>query len=82
MLGTLILIGALVVIGVYGWLLYMPEYRIAALIIVATIAVVGVLGIIAWIGWTMATTPSPSSMDNFGGELVVEESEKVSEDEP
>jgi len=63
MLGALILIGAIVVIGVYGWLVYVPEYRIAALILVASIAVVGVMGIIAWIGWTMATTPAPEPID-------------------
>lgn len=74
-LGALILVGAIVVIGIFGWLMYVPEYRIAALVIVATIAVVGVMGIIAWIGWTMATTPAPEPIGS------IEEPEEVSSEE-
>jgi len=74
-LGALILVGAIVVIGIFGWLMYVPEYRIAALVIVATIAVVGVMGIIAWIGWTMATTPAPEPIGS------IEEPEESSSEE-
>jgi predicted DNA-binding transcriptional regulator len=64
-LGVLILICAIAVIIVYGWLLYVPAFRLAALVIVDTVAVVGVMGIIAWIGWTMATTPAPEPIESF-----------------
>jgi predicted DNA-binding transcriptional regulator len=64
-LGALILLGSIVVIGIFGWLIYVPDYRIAALVLVAATAVVGVMGIIAWIGWTMATTPAPEPIGSI-----------------
>ena len=73
MLGVLILIGSIAVIGVYGWLLYVPDYQMLALIIVDTIAVVGVMGIIGWIGWTMATTPAPEPIESFEEPEIFEE---------
>jgi predicted DNA-binding transcriptional regulator len=80
-LGGLILICAIAVIIVYGWLLYVPAYRLAALIIVDTVAVVGVMGIIAWIGWTMATTPAPKPIESFEQPTTPESTSSVEESE-
>ena len=77
-LGVVILIGAIAVIGVYGWLL-ISDYQIYALIIVATIAVLGVMGIIAWIGWTMATTPPPKPIEEITAEIETQTEEKATE---
>ena len=74
LLGVGIVIVALLVIGVYGWLIYINQ-ALLALIIVGTIAVVGVMGIVAWIGWTMATTPAPAPIE------AIDEPEKKTTDE-
>ncbi len=62
LLGVLILLGAVAVLGIYGWLIY-AGLSWYAFFIVATVAVVGVMGIIAWIGYTMATTPPPAPIE-------------------
>lgn len=62
LLGVLILLGAVAVLAVYGWLIY-AGLSWWAFFIVATVAVFGVMGIIAWIGWTMATTPPPAPIE-------------------
>ena len=62
LLGGLILIGAIVVLGVYAWLI-IAGLSWWAFFIVSTVAVVGVMGIIAWIGYTMATTPAPTPIE-------------------
>lgn len=65
--GILILLGAIAVLGVYGYMVFFggSYWRLIALLIVATVAVVGVMGIIAWIGWTMATTPVPEPIESL-----------------
>lgn len=72
LLGALILLCAIAVIGVYGWLIY-AGLSWWAFFIVATIAVVGVMGIIAWIGWTMATTPAPTPIESLDETTASEE---------
>jgi len=62
-LGIILLLSALVILCIYGYLIYVPEFRLLAITIVATVAVIGVLGIMAWIGWTMATTPPPTPLE-------------------
>jgi predicted DNA-binding transcriptional regulator len=54
-LGATILVGSIVGILIYGWLLYI--FPIIVLQVSAFVAAAGVLGLLAWIGWTMATTP-------------------------
>ena len=68
MMGALILLGAIVVLGIYGYMIsgILGEFwQRIALLIVATVAVVGVMGIIAWIGWTMASTPPPTPIESI-----------------
>ncbi len=63
LLGVAIMLGAIAVIGFYGWLIYVGLSLLAVLII-ATVAVVGVMGIVAWIGWTIATTSPPTPIES------------------
>lgn len=60
-IGALILVGSIVGIVVYAWLIY--AYAIVVLQITAFLAVAAMLAILAWIGWTMATTPPPAPLE-------------------
>ena len=60
-IGAVILVGSIVGIAAYTWLLY--AYATIVLQITAFVAVAGILVILAWIGWTMATTPLPAPLD-------------------
>ena len=60
-IGALILVGSIVGIVVYAWLIY--SYAIVVLQITAFLAVAAMLAILAWIGWTMATTPPPAPLE-------------------
>lgn len=62
-LGALLLIGAIAVIIIYTWLIFLSDFYLAVLQLTAFIAVVGVLCIVAWIGYTMATTPPPEPIE-------------------
>ncbi len=64
-LGALLLIAGVVGVFFYGWLVFMSEWRLLVLQATGFIVVAGVLGIVAWIGYTMATTPSPQSMEDL-----------------
>jgi predicted DNA-binding transcriptional regulator len=59
-IGTILLMGSVIAIIVYGWLLY--GFPIIVLQITAFVVVAGVLAILAWIGWTLATTLPPTEM--------------------
>jgi len=61
-IGILILVGSVIGIILYGWLLFLVAPQIV-LQITAFIAVAVLLGILAWIGYTMATTPPPQPLD-------------------
>ena len=60
-IGALILIGSIVGLVIYAWLIY--AYPIVVLQITAFLAVAAILVILAWIGWTMATTPPPAPLE-------------------
>ncbi len=62
-LGVLVFLGALGLLALYGYMIFVEALRIWALIIVGTVAVAAVLGIMAWIGWVMATTPPPAPLE-------------------
>ena len=57
----MILIGSVVGIALYGWLIY--AFALVVLQITAFLVVAAVLVILAWIGWTMATTPPPEPIE-------------------
>lgn len=60
-IGVAILVGSVVGVIVYAWLVY--AFPVMVLQVTAFVAVAGVLVILAWIGWTMATTPPPAPLD-------------------
>jgi predicted DNA-binding transcriptional regulator len=61
-LGAVLLIGSVLGIILYGWLLFtVSPFMILQL--TGFIVVAGVLGIVAWIGYTMATTPPPEPIE-------------------
>jgi predicted DNA-binding transcriptional regulator len=62
-LGAVILIGSIVGIGVYAYLLFL--WSILVLELTAFLAVAAVLVILAWIGYTLATTPPPMPLEDF-----------------
>ena len=73
MIGAVIVVGSILGIIVYGWLLY--SFAIVVLQLTAFLAVAAVLVILAWIGWTMATTPPLEPIDltsTSGSKEVVE----------
>jgi predicted DNA-binding transcriptional regulator len=61
-LGAILLIGAIVGIIIYFWLVFLVD-PLLILQLTAFIAVAGVLAIVAWIGYTMATTPPPEPIE-------------------
>lgn len=60
-IGAVILIGSLLGIIIYGWLVY--SWAIIVLQITAFLGIAVILAILAWIGYTMATTPPPAPIE-------------------
>jgi len=65
MLGYIILIGSLLGIGLYFYLVFMSPWTLLVIQISAFLAVTAMLAIIAWIGYTLATTPPPMPLEDF-----------------
>ena len=80
LLGGLLLAVSIIVIIVYGWILFFTQWSILLMQITAFIAVAGILGILAWIGYTLATTPPPKPIEEVEKEIE-EELKKVEESE-
>ena len=76
LLGSLLLVISIIVIIVYGWILFFTQWSILLMQITAFIAIAGVLGILAWIGYTLATTPPPKPIEEVEKEIE-EELKKV-----
>jgi len=72
-LGYIILIGSLVGIGLYFYLVFMSPWVLLVVQISAFIAVAAMLAIIAWIGYTLATTPPPLPLEDFVEENLEEQ---------
>jgi predicted DNA-binding transcriptional regulator len=64
-IGSALVIGAVVGVFVYGFLLFGLGSKIAlyTLEITAFVAVIGILAILGWIGYVMATTPPPVPLE-------------------
>ncbi len=72
-IGLLLLIGSIIVIIVYGWIMFFVEaWSLLLLKLTAFIGVAAVLGILAWIGYTLATTPPPKPIEEIEKELEKE----------
>jgi len=72
MVGALLMVLAVAVIIVYGWIVFFTEWSLLLLQITGFIAVLGVFGILAWIGYTLATTPPPKPIEEIEKELEKE----------
>ncbi len=75
-MGVLLLIGSIIGIAIYGWLIFFTNWSLLVLQLTGFIAVAGVLAILAWIGYTLATTPPPKPFEEVEKEIE-EESEDV-----
>jgi hypothetical protein len=58
LLGVVILVGCVVGIPLYGWLLF-PVGPLIVLRVTAILAAFALLGILGWMGYALATTPKP-----------------------
>ena len=63
--GAAVLVGSLVGLGVYFYLLFLSPWALLVIQLSAFLAVAAVLFIVAWIGYTMATTPPPAPLEDF-----------------
>ena len=72
-LGYIILIGSLVGIGLYFYLVFMSPWVLLVVQVSAFLAVAAILAIIAWIGYTLATTPPPMPLEDFVEEPLEKE---------
>jgi predicted DNA-binding transcriptional regulator len=84
--GALILIGSIVGILAYFWLVFLSPWVVLTMQLTAFVAVAAVLVILAWIGYTLATTPPPRPIEEIERELeeelieIEEESAEISEE--
>lgn len=74
--GAILLIGCIIGILVYGWLVFVSPWAFQTLQVTGFVAVAGVLAILAWIGYTLATTPPPKPIEDIEKEIE-EELKKV-----
>lgn len=75
-LGVLLLVGGVIGILLYWWLIFFSEWAFLTLKLTGFIAVAGVLGIIAWIGYTLASTPPPKPIEELEKDLMNDSSKK------
>jgi len=72
LVGWGLLVLSIIVIIVYGYILYGTSYDIALLKLTGMVAIVGVFGILGWIGYTLATTPPPKPIEEIEKEIEEE----------
>ena len=82
MTGLLLLLVSVVVIIIYGYLIFFSTSEISLIVLKATafIAVLLLFGILGWIGYTIATTPPPKSIEELEKEIE-SELKKLDEEE-
>jgi predicted DNA-binding transcriptional regulator len=76
-LGAGILLGSLIGLGLYFYLVFLSPWIVLIVQISAFVAVAAVLLIVAWIGYTLATTPPPTSLEDLD---IKEDTEEVSKE--
>ena len=83
-LGAGILLGSILGIGVYFYLVFLspPQWSTLVIQISAFTAVGAILVIVAWIGYTLATTPPPTPLEDLDIKDETEEETKTDEIEP
>jgi len=70
--GALLVAVSIVVIAVYGWLVFLTEWWMLVLKLTGFVAVAAVFGILAWIGYILATTPPPKPIEEIEKEIEEE----------
>ena len=78
-IGSALLVVSIIVIIVYGYIMFATRFSIALLKITGMVAVAAVFGILGWIGYTLATTPPPKPIEEIEKELE-EELKKLEEE--
>ncbi|MHA1409198.1 MAG: transcriptional regulator [Candidatus Odinarchaeia archaeon] len=73
-LGYVILVGGLVGVACYFYLVFMSPWVLLVVQVSAFLAVAAVLVVVAWIGYTLATTPPPEPLGDLMAESSAEES--------
>lgn len=71
-IGVLILLGSVLGILIYGWLVFLSPWVVLVLEITGFVAVATVLVVLAWIGYTLATIPPPKPIEEIERELEEE----------
>ena len=74
-LGYALVLGSLLGIVCYFYLLFLSPWAMLVIQISAFLAVAAVLAIMAWIGYTLATTPPPMPLEDFEAEQLTEKLE-------
>ena len=80
-LGAGILLGSLLGVACYFWLVFLSPWAWLIVQLSAFLAVAAVLVILAWIGYTLATTPPPEPLEGFGEDFEPVEPETTEEEE-
>ena len=71
-LGGVILVGSLLGVACYFWLVFLSPWSLLVVQVSAFAAVAAALLIVAWIGYTLATTPPPPApLEDFSEGLDV-----------
>ena len=76
--GAVVMVGSILGILIYGWLVFFSRWVTVVLQITGFIAVAAVLGVLTWIGYTLATTPPPKPIEEIEKEIE-EELKKLEE---
>lgn len=79
-IGVLLILVSIIVIIIYGYLIFATEYWIILLKLTGFILVLVVFGLLSWIGYTLATTPPPKPIEEIEKELE-KELEKITSQE-
>ena len=75
-LGYLILVGSLLGIACYFYLVFLSPWIMLTIQVSAFAAVAAMLAIMAWIGYTLATTPPPIPLEDFEEPVIEEDVEE------
>jgi len=71
--GVLLLIGGVLGIVLYGWLVFLTEWSMLMLQLTGFIAVAAILSILSWIEYTLASTPPPKPLEEPDAKELEEE---------
>jgi predicted DNA-binding transcriptional regulator len=70
--GMLLMVLAVAVIIIYGWIVFFTKWSLLLLQVTGFVAVVGVFEILTWIGYMLDTTPPPKLTEKIEKKLEEE----------